>query len=525
MDTVTETLLITETAMDKLVVQNDATVINTIFVDGYFQQSKSLPFALTTVSTATATVVNKNVGTATITGRVTTTISDQLSSSSTSASSTHSANSSNLSHTSSQMSKSTNMLTSTAAARATSSALVTPIAIPGFGSSSKSSNGTILGLAIGLPIALFIIGLACLLGMFYYKRKNGITDLEKEVKTSKRERFLSKIYGAKDPNIGEKNLSDYGKENDEDEYFDSAMNSKVAYRLSKPYISPPTLIKTPQKVAFPTNPYRKTKDINEETYSTSSLIQVQFPKPLGSPFKKWTYESPLSRWFLTKSTLIQDKMQTVKTPTMHLKQLNILARVNKSKITVDDEIPYTEASPMLPTVPTSPYDSIQPLPTGIRYGSTLVPVNETEFSGGGQNIKPQVLETNSKFVYPPVVKLDNKIKSKPLPKPPSFVKSLDPELRRHSNHSAAEKHDLGSARRSTIEEQAKLFQVVKDYQAVLMDEIHIKRGEIVRVLARHTDGWCLVERHDAAKSGSLDGPSYLNEDRGIVPGLCLQECT
>ena len=98
MEIETETRTVIQTQMNELILHNEATVINTIYVDQYYRASNTLPYALTTVSTAFATQLNKNVKTATITNQVTTTI--ETSQESTSTSSTSHSSSSCLLYTS-----------------------------------------------------------------------------------------------------------------------------------------------------------------------------------------------------------------------------------------------------------------------------------------------------------------------------------------------------------------------------------------------------------------------------------------
>ncbi|CAH01115.1 Fus1p [Kluyveromyces lactis] len=508
MEIETETRTVIQTQMNELILHNEATVINTIYVDQYYRASNTLPYALTTVSTAFATQLNKNVKTATITNQVTTTI--ETSQESTSTSST--------SHSSSSLG-----VQSSQSARMTSGISLNSLAST---SDGKNTSGTILGLAIGLPIALFVVGLGIVFGFLYYRRFHSKVDPDNEnMQQHEPDSVLGKLYGMQELNDLKK--AELFNEKKQDEKYDSGVSSKITYKVSKPYISHPELIQTPEKLAFTDNPYRKNVNQKSDTnaYSNSTMDLGQFPRPLASPFKKWNYESPLSRWFLTKSTLIQDKIQTAKTPTIHLKQLNILARANKSKITINGEEPYTEMSPMLPSVPRSPYEAIESLPSLELKEESEIPINESKIRTEQGVIKPQIIDTNLKPTYPTLLKLDKLSKTKPLPKPPNphFTSANDDQHVSDNVSARSDHHDLRSARKSTAQEQAKLYRVVKDYQAVLMDEIDIRGGELVRVLARHTDGWCLVERSNIQNHSSLDGPTYLNENRGIVPGLCLQE--
>ena len=48
----------------------------------------------------------------------------------------------------------------------------------------------------------------------------------------------------------------------------------------------------------------------------------------------------------------------------------------------------------------------------------------------------------------------------------------------------------------------KTYTVIQDYEPRLTDEIRISLGEKVKILATHTDGWCLVEKCNTQK-GSI----------------------
>lgn len=94
-------------------------------------------------------------------------------------------------------------------------------------------------------------------------------------------------------------------------------------------------------------------------------------------------------------------------------------------------------------------------------------------------------------------------RSKPLPLTPTTKSNEDPSIQ------------LG-----------RTYTVIQDYEPRLTDEISISLGEKVKILATHTDGWCLVEKctpRNGRVHVSIDDKRYLNEDRGIVPGDCLQE--
>jgi hypothetical protein len=58
---------------------------------------------------------------------------------------------------------------------------------------------------------------------------------------------------------------------------------------------------------------------------------------------------------------------------------------------------------------------------------------------------------------------------------------------------------------------SRLMTVVARYTPNLPDELHIKLGDVVRVIAEYKDGWCFAQL-----LGTIDAP------RGVVPLVCLQ---
>jgi len=58
---------------------------------------------------------------------------------------------------------------------------------------------------------------------------------------------------------------------------------------------------------------------------------------------------------------------------------------------------------------------------------------------------------------------------------------------------------------------SRLMTVVARYAPNLPDELHVKLGDVVRVIAEYKDGWCFAQL-----LGTLDAP------KGVVPLVCLQ---
>ena len=58
---------------------------------------------------------------------------------------------------------------------------------------------------------------------------------------------------------------------------------------------------------------------------------------------------------------------------------------------------------------------------------------------------------------------------------------------------------------------SRLMTVVARYAPKLPDELHVKLGDVVRVIAEYKDGWCFAQL-----LGTIDAP------KGVVPLVCLQ---
>jgi hypothetical protein len=58
---------------------------------------------------------------------------------------------------------------------------------------------------------------------------------------------------------------------------------------------------------------------------------------------------------------------------------------------------------------------------------------------------------------------------------------------------------------------SRLMTVVARYSPNLPDELHVKLGDIVRIIAEYKDGWCFAQL-----LGTIDAP------KGVIPLVCLQ---
>lgn len=448
----------------------------------------------------------------------------------------------------------------------------------------KSTSASTIGLSIGLPIGIFCFGLLVLLCYFYVRRNSmsisntpmSATIPSEEGGPHRHSNWFSRLF--RQPGTEHKNTysgpnRDLEKYNDTQWIAGDNMTSKIQYKISKPII--PQHILTPKKTVK--KPYawsnknvsldpsangrEEEKFVDKFLYSKPpNIFHIESKMPSFSdlpsqktvssnrkhPLKtadKWNYESPLSRWFLRGSTYFKDyalSKSSLKTPTAapQLKQMKILSRISKGYLNESD-ILQDERSPILEYHNTAlhPNSSLNDVGnttpdsqvTSYRISNIdLITAKSNSVIYG--TIGQQTLEVNDRIngnnsiskhemVIPTISKPHKKRKkrrqskmyqqlqylsrSKPLPLTPTSKSNGDSSIQ------------LG-----------RTYTVIQDYEPRLTDEISISLGEKVKILATHTDGWCLVEKC-APRNGpvhvSIDDKRYLNEDRGIVPGDCLQE--
>lgn len=424
-----------------------------------------------------------------------------------------------------------------------------------FDANAKSASGLTIGLAIGLPVGLFCLGLLVFLFYFYWRGsalKSSVVESEsREAKINEKGWLPNMIYGGRDVD-------------DNSSYLNvkrlPSVSSRIQYRISRPapqhiltpkaplcrepvadplavnddvdtflYSRPPNIYHIDSKMPSTNNLANGSKVSVNGSHSLSSSTGAN---PLRRPSRKWSYQSPLSRWFLRSSTYLQDGLSlpmSIKTPTVQLKQLKILSRVNKEYVNswqfADDE-----KSPILDRMDDRSDDQ-GTLPSTMA-GEDGVIQNPPSVLYGA--IDPQTFEVRDEAITG-----DRSMKLGPVP---SNVEKggkkrrqrRQSRLRQHLQQISnvkplpvIPKSSCGSHGRFQI---GRVYEVVQEYKARLTDEICIEIGEFVKMLATHTDGWCLVEK--CTKDGTtkslcedrkdINDKSYLNDDRGIIPGDCLQ---
>lgn len=433
-----------------------------------------------------------------------------------------------------------------------SSQSATSLSLQDMVGSQKFTSGSTLGLAIGIPVGVFVLGLVVFLCFSRLRKRTALTHRESL--------GLPSLPAMGDIDHGWLSSEKYNGGGNGDNFYSPQKRlpltdtSTIQYCVSK---SNPQHILTP-KAPFcredstslecmsvrndvdqllytkPPNIYHirseipSTNTLPRETPSLSNSSPGSRPRPanLELPLHKWRYQSPLSSWFLRNSTYLGgDDEQinaggTIVTPTVQLKQLKILSRINKDYAD-ESELMQNEKSPILEK---TTYDDdqleaygqlgaeIARIPSSVVYGTVN---SDNAGSDSLLNAKIKVKRKRkerrqSKLGY----HLQEISKKKPLPLIPS----------KKSSEASAEKMKVGN-----------VYKVVQNYRGCLADEIDIEVGEFLLILATHTDGWCLVEKctedgtsKSFLRSGQINlldanDKHYLNNDRGIVPGDCLDE--
>ncbi|CAL9736401.1 nuclear fusion protein Fus1p [Monosporozyma servazzii] len=431
----------------------------------------------------------------------------------------------------------------------------------------KSVSGKIIGLSIGLPIGIFCFGLMLFLIYFYFI-KNSILVSNPPISPSDSIKSSGNNWFRNWFNIEgiNYNNSDLEKNTRENVLWpsDNAIESKIQYNIgAKQNKKRYSHVLTP-KYAYTQTPKYATNDVNELLYTPHIKIHSMGHSTLDDFDKvkdnnettyekyrynkgddtKWEYNSPLSKWFLRSSVYLKDKNMTTTslndlasklTPTVHLKHLKILNRVNKSYS--NDGTSYeSERSPILEKPPHYISDGISGNQSHESIvESLLLPLPQTS-----HNLNESKIQNRRSFIYDSIGPqiLNDSEGSKPdvtvlsLPNQKKLNKSDDINASTYEKKLPLTPHSEMEKRQAIEDDRVssgKIYQVAQPYSPHLTDEISITPGEYVRILVTHNDGWCLVEKCTMdGTSKSLLGSNhnitdkkYLNEERGIIPSECL----
>lgn len=435
----------------------------------------------------------------------------------------------------------------------------------------KTVSGKIIGLSIGLPIGIFCFGLILFLIYFYFI-KNSILISNPPISPSESLQSSGNNWFRKWFNFESSNYNNNDIEKNTRENIlwpsDNAIESKIQYNIgAKQNRKSYSHVLTP-KYAYTQTPKYETNDVNELLYTPQINIhpigysmsndldkvtdineityeKYRYDKRDG---KKWEYNSPLSKWFLRSSVYLKDRNITTTslnelasklTPTVQLKHLKILNRVNKGYS--NDGTSYeSERSPILE----KPHHYISDGMANNQSHGSIVESLLLPLPQSSKELNTSKIQNRRSFIYdsigPQVLDALDRSQSEvtilPVPTQKRLNKSQKISASAYNKELPLTPHTevkTGQEIEDDHEEDkvtsGKIYQVVQPYSPRLTDEIHVTPGEYVRILVTHTDGWCLVEKcnMDGASKSLIDAnynikdKKYLNDDRGIIPSECL----
>lgn len=424
------------------------------------------------------------------------------------------------------------------------------VVLPTVTSDSKSMSNTTIGIAIGIPVGIFLVLLLACLLYFFLKRdvalnsKITLSPLSRYSSRGRSSRLLTLCCASQD--CDEYDLEQNGI-NEKKWPFGHSFSSRIRYEISNPipkshtaFINPH--IKTPIKAATIEGNYSAENEKNakknnlrglelhgkEDILASSEIMTplledvmfgyndikpqiVEVPDTHQSGIKYWLSKSPLSKWVVNSA---YGSMNEDMTAEKKLKKLKVLSKINKGFVEDNSDVIYDEKSTSIEDQTNSinfdllakslaeSSDSIEKSteirPHSIIYNESTQPHNNHETHNQKRKKRRE-----SKFQR----HLEYAAKSKPLPLTPT---TNVPEM-------------SDSIITGTI------CIVTKDYFPNLTDEIEIHKGDFIRILATHTDSWCLVEK--STREGipiinenekDISNKCYINTNRGIVPGDCLR---
>ncbi|KAH3673290.1 hypothetical protein WICMUC_003750 [Wickerhamomyces mucosus] len=358
---------------------------------------------------------------------------------------------------------------------------------------SSSTNTSNIGLIVGLPVAivgsiLVVVGL-----VYYYKqRRKNASKLDQSSKQAYHEKLNYKTSPIRDRN--------------------------------SPYIKTTFQIKPPNQYLTRnmTGATDSMDTLSNQPNNHSELSLENLPKP--NP--RWSLNSPLSRWFAKPGSMnsIVSSRASLSTgqfsPILTLKEFK-LKRSQKSENII------TKQTPVVPRYPEISYKGsysslssaeLDKLKSHSRESSEGTIVQQELTTGAPP--KPPKLQTipNSKKSYKPLPPIKNIYKNGNLKSSASSsLEGLETKVYERMIPTTP-RIDISKYTNPSI------YKVVKSYEKNLSDELDIQKGDYLKILARHTDGWCLVEKVDSLGDIIVKSSNeYLNEGRGVVPEVCLQE--
>lgn len=393
-----------------------------------------------------------------------------------------------------------------------------------------TTPGRDLGISVGIPICLFLLGLLFCGAYVYFKKKEGKEDKQPDTPPLQQ---IGNPFANKYSWKAKRKLS--STEDLEHQWFNSdyhALQKKVipstnpnnkfksnndvrSGRVIGPHILTPVPATTAvRKTSIPKpttdilNSFKYGTSINRDTdfasgsYTTRQILEVD---DTANPQPRTI--QPHSNWLLSS---IGDVHNKLKTPNKRWRQIGMLTKVDKQYFNYSGEYQCDERSPILE----GHRESYQKV---VNTTATDNQRNEKHFQGNTMIsapsfLKPQGLSRSKFGDRCDSLQLSGEFK-------PVSPRATNPE----------ENGTMGNILNSI--KSGSLCIITENYIPQLTDEINVTKGEHVRVLATHSDTWCLVEKCNIDGSrkpsstpqmgGNFSQLRYLNSNRGIVPGKCL----
>ncbi|CCH43787.1 Nuclear fusion protein [Wickerhamomyces ciferrii] len=381
-------------------------------------------------------------------------------------------------------------------------------------SSESSSDNSKIGLAIGIPIAIVgSIIIVVVLYLYLRYRRNSSKDKNDQLQSYYDEKYNYRISPVQNS---------------------SPLNLRTTYQIKTDSLQS-------QQQPYPSQFDAQSSTIVPNTYSIPSIKNI----PQGQDNNtKW--QTPIQKWFnLTKSAVssrasLSTGIFSPRTPGIPLREFNLKKQYPHND-NDEDMGQYNEKSPILPSFPEKSYMGTNNYSTPKRLKEQHhTPSNSIESSPNG-SIRTQVVQAHD-TTRREVVNLQHPLQNpktqkalknkatmnnntgKPLPKVPSTVSE-------HSIKSLVGLEQVVLERMIPTTPMVdfakyknnKIYKVSQSYERNLADELSIIKGDLVKILARHTDGWCLVEKCDKDGNALFQNTNrYINDGRGVIPELCLQ---
>lgn len=265
----------------------------------------------------------------------------------------------------------------------------------------------------------------------------------------------------------EKSEFDYDLEKNESQYGSSDRSKDVSSSSNDNLDIEKFLYSTPPKI----------KKINSEISSFKSIKKKKSQKKYGdlnldsiqdtqSLHEKWTYTSPLSKWFLRDSTYLQDSHVTTPTDQILSVDLKTLQLPSKKKKTITKK-------------------------------SSKINLNTK---------RKHIIDINGMKRLSAIMH----IREKPLPKPP--IRDSEKQKSRVSLLS-------GSFHKASSEARKSKYVAINAYTPQMLDELELVEGQMVKILSVHSDGWAMVT------TDVIDNVDHAGENgcTGVVPLVCLKK--